>query len=47
MSMKSGRPASALDERARSFSTATLHEAAGQSGALPSAIKPVAREMHV
>jgi 4-hydroxy-4-methyl-2-oxoglutarate aldolase len=24
-----------------------LHEAAGQSGALPSAIKPVAREMHV
>ncbi|QTO23308.1 4-carboxy-4-hydroxy-2-oxoadipate aldolase/oxaloacetate decarboxylase [Burkholderia seminalis] len=31
-----------LVERARAFDTATLHEAAGKRGALPSAIKPVA-----
>lgn len=29
------------------LSTATLHEAAGQTGALPSAIKPIARAMRV
>ncbi|MCA8094876.1 4-carboxy-4-hydroxy-2-oxoadipate aldolase/oxaloacetate decarboxylase [Burkholderia anthina] len=32
----------ALLERARAFDTATLHEASGKRGALPSAIKPVA-----
>ncbi|WP_322046545.1 4-carboxy-4-hydroxy-2-oxoadipate aldolase/oxaloacetate decarboxylase [Paraburkholderia sp. J67] len=31
----------ALLERARAFDTATLHEASGKRGALPSAIKPV------
>jgi 4-hydroxy-4-methyl-2-oxoglutarate aldolase len=34
-------------ERARSSSTATIHEAAGQCGALPSAIRPVAPGMRV
>jgi 4-hydroxy-4-methyl-2-oxoglutarate aldolase len=34
-------------ERARQLSTATLHEAAGQIGALPSAIKPIATGMRV
>jgi len=36
------RPDPALIERARTFGSATLHEAAGKIGALPSAIKPVA-----
>jgi 4-hydroxy-4-methyl-2-oxoglutarate aldolase len=34
------RPAAVLVERASKFGTATLHEAAGKIGALPSAIKP-------
>ena len=36
------RPADELVKEAASYSTATLHEAAGRLGALPSAIKPVA-----
>ena len=35
------RPDPALVERAATFGTATLHEAGGKIGALPSAIKPV------
>jgi 4-hydroxy-4-methyl-2-oxoglutarate aldolase len=35
------RPNSAVIEAAADFGTATLHEAAGKIGALPSAIKPV------
>jgi 4-hydroxy-4-methyl-2-oxoglutarate aldolase len=35
------RTAAALIERAKTFGTATLHEAGGKIGALPSAIKPV------
>ncbi len=35
------RPDSALVSRAAAIATATLHEAAGKIGALPSAIKPV------
>jgi 4-hydroxy-4-methyl-2-oxoglutarate aldolase len=41
------RVAPALIEAARSFSTATLHEAAGQIGALPSAIKPICPTLRV
>jgi 4-hydroxy-4-methyl-2-oxoglutarate aldolase len=37
----------ALIERARSLSAATLHEASGQTGALPSAIGPVSPGMQV
>jgi regulator of RNase E activity RraA len=40
-------PEVALIERARSLSAATLHEAAGQTGALPSAIGPVSQGMQV
>jgi 4-hydroxy-4-methyl-2-oxoglutarate aldolase len=41
------RVSTSLCERAATFSTATMHEAAGQIGALPSAIKPVARSFRV
>ncbi len=41
------RPDTALVERARAFPSATLHEAAGKTGALPSAIKPVAVGMRI
>jgi len=41
------RVAPALVEAARAFSTATLHEAAGQTGALPSAIKPICSTFRV
>jgi 4-hydroxy-4-methyl-2-oxoglutarate aldolase len=41
------RVAPALVEAARAFSTATLHEAAGQIGALPSAIKPICSTFRV
>jgi 4-hydroxy-4-methyl-2-oxoglutarate aldolase len=35
------RPSAELVKRAKTFGTATLHEAGGKIGALPSAIKPV------
>jgi 4-hydroxy-4-methyl-2-oxoglutarate aldolase len=35
------RPAAELVKRAKTFGTATLHEAGGKIGALPSAIKPM------
>ena len=41
------RPAPEMIERAARFGTATLHEAAGQRGALPSAIKPVGADFQV
>ena len=37
------RPDPAAVKKAGSFGTATLHEAAGKIGALPSAIKPITR----
>ena len=39
------RPHPALIERAAAFCAATLHEASGQLGALPSAIKPVTPDL--
>lgn len=39
------RPSTGQIARAAAFGTATLHEASGQRGALPSAIKPVAAGM--
>jgi 4-hydroxy-4-methyl-2-oxoglutarate aldolase len=41
------RPDRHLIERARRYSSATLHEASGQRGALPSAIKPIAPEFKI
>ncbi|HYZ14852.1 MAG TPA: 4-carboxy-4-hydroxy-2-oxoadipate aldolase/oxaloacetate decarboxylase [Candidatus Acidoferrum sp.] len=41
------RPSRALLDAARRFSSATLHEASGQRGALPSALKPVDPSMRI
>jgi 4-hydroxy-4-methyl-2-oxoglutarate aldolase len=41
------RPDPSLIEGAKAFGTATLHEAAGQIGPLPSAIKPVAESFRL
>ncbi len=41
------RPDDGLVAEAAAFSSATLHEAAGQTGALPAAIKPLAEQMRV
>lgn len=41
------RPERSLIQRARKHSSATLHEASGQRGALPSAIKPIASEFKI
>jgi 4-hydroxy-4-methyl-2-oxoglutarate aldolase len=41
------RPEPALVQRAGTYPSATLHEAMGRKGALPSAIKPVARGMRL
>jgi len=41
------RPSSALIARAAQVSAATLHEAAGKTGALPAAIKPVASSFRI
>lgn len=41
------RPSLELIERASKFGAATLHEAAGQIGAFPSAIKPVAAKFRL
>ncbi|HVS83687.1 MAG TPA: RraA family protein [Pyrinomonadaceae bacterium] len=45
--MQNLRPDPALIESAAAFSAATLHEAAGQQGALPSAIKPLASNLSI
>jgi 4-hydroxy-4-methyl-2-oxoglutarate aldolase len=42
-----GRPPARLIEAARAFSSATLHEAAGKTGALPAAIKPISPAFRV
>ena len=47
MTDRSGALDAALVADAAAFSSATLHEAAGQVGALPAAIKPVAESMRV
>jgi len=41
------RPESSSVQRARAFSSATLHEAMGRKGALPYGIKPIAPEMRL
>ena len=41
------RPASSLLARARASSSATLHEAANKTGALPAAIKPIGPDVRV
>jgi 4-hydroxy-4-methyl-2-oxoglutarate aldolase len=41
------RPESAVVEAARHLPTATLHEAGGRIGVMPSAIKPVAPSFRV
>ncbi|KKB35188.1 4-carboxy-4-hydroxy-2-oxoadipate aldolase/oxaloacetate decarboxylase [Bacillus thermotolerans] len=41
------RPAKEVIARASSFSSATLHEAAGKKGALPSGIKPIEANMKI
>jgi 4-hydroxy-4-methyl-2-oxoglutarate aldolase len=42
-----GQPVNAAVERVAGLATATLHEAAGRIGSLPSAIKPVSPDMRV
>ena len=47
MNVREEQFAGALVAEAAVFSSATLHEAAGQTGALPSAIKPLVDSMRV
>ncbi len=47
MTQTTTRPDPALIDAVRSIGTATLHEAAGQIGALPSYIKPVSPEWYI
>ena len=47
MTQTPSRPDAALVDAVRGIGTATLHEAGGQIGALPSYIKPVSNDWYV